>query len=381
MKRFKATAIGVLLALVASGVYWSLPYLANPVQTGTPLPYVLRANYALEAREAEKSSILIVGDRQGVKLASFMDALVEATKEKLGEPLRVYNWARKGEGLHRTLAKIKFLKRLPDVIVYHGGSEEFFEQRVRSQSYRAILNNFKAHQDPEKRSWIKRWPQLSKFVYTPHSRLPLGQSYSPWDKTRPHHQNQKMMELTYLTYSAEYRELIAGLKRLQANVVVIPPAHNLDLAPRAVCQNATSPQTQSILTGIGEQIRQGRAPAAVSNLQKILPQMHGHAQAYYLLGQGLKRMGHFKDAKSVLYRAMLYDCWPFRGNMIFNRIQVQIAEKNQFEIIDFNRLVNRQFNAVDSSASLFTDDIYPQDVFYRQVISELTVKVKKILNI
>ena len=189
------------------------------------------------------------------------------------------------------------------------------------------------------------------------------------------------MELTYLTYSAEYRELMEVLKGRRAKVVVIPPAHNLDVAPRTVCQNATSPQLQSTLTGIEEQIRRGRAPAAVENLQKILPKTRGHARAYYLLGQGLKRMGHFKDAKSVLYRAMLYDCWPFRGNMIFNRIQVQIAEKNQFEIIDFNRLVNRQYGQESSSPSLFADDIFPQDIFYRKVVSELAGKVKKLLNI
>ena len=142
------------------------------------LPYVLRANYTLEAQKAEKSSILIVGDRLGVKLASFMDTLVEETKENLGEPLRVYNWARKGEGLHRTLAKMKFLKRLPDVIVYHGGSEEFFEQRARTTSYRAILNNYKAHQDPAKRAWIKRWSRFQNL-----STLPTHASL--WDRLIP----------------------------------------------------------------------------------------------------------------------------------------------------------------------------------------------------
>ncbi len=381
MKILRPIALLSFLALLMGGLYWPLSRLSNPVQTGTPLPYVLRANYAGEARRAEKSNILLVGDRLGAKLAPFLDALVRETQGRLAEPLTVYNWAREGEGLHRTLAKIKSLRRMPEVIIYHGGSQEFFEQRLMPQFYPAILSNYQAHQNPKNRELIKSWGQLSKFIYTPHPRVQLKQTYSPLSKARPHQQNQRMMELTYLTFSAEYREFVEGLKRRRAKVIVIPPAHNLDVAPRATCQNSSTGEQRERIEAIVEHIRGGRAPAAIPQLQDILSRSHGNALAYYWLGQALKHTGHFKDAKSLLYRAMLFDCWPFRGNMIFNRIQTQLAEQGQFQVIDFNRLVNRKFGQRDSSQTLFADDIFPRDIFYRQLVQGLIKKVENILKI
>jgi hypothetical protein len=61
--------------------------------------------------------------------------------------LKVKILAEKGEGLHRTLHRLKMLKALPPIIIYHGGSEELFEKSFLSSEYSAIMENIKIYED------------------------------------------------------------------------------------------------------------------------------------------------------------------------------------------------------------------------------------------
>ncbi len=373
MKKLKSL---ILISLATGGTYLTLPYLNNPVEQ-VPKPYILNVEYSSETHKAEKSNILITGDRLGANLTQYIDSLIDRTRDKLEKPLKVYNWARRGEGLHRTLAKVKSLKRLPEIIIYHGGTEEFFEKRLEPKYQKIILKNYQRHQNKKLHSLILTFPFLSKLIYQPYPHTIITGEYRPLEKTLSSQDRQKIMELTYLTYTAEYREFTEFLRERDANLIVIAPPHNLDITPKSICQNATNPRLEAQLKTISNMIEKGQTKSAIPELQKILKKNLGNAQVYYLLGQALKKIGLFKDAKSLLYRAQTFDCHPFRGNMVFNRIQIQIAEKNEFDIIDFNKLVNTQFG----QNVLFIDDIFPQNIFYDQLINKLTQKIEDILKI
>ena len=376
MRKLKLLAFLFSAALVG-GAYWLLPRLATPVEV-LPLPYILKVDYSSQAQEAQKSNILIVGDQLGVKLGSWSDKIVRQTQEGLENPLKVYVWAEKGEGLHRTLAKIKSLKKMPEIIIYHGGSQEFFEKRLDPQFEQIMLKNFRRHQNKWFHSAMFLFPFLSQLIYQPYSRVVLSHEYHLLKQRPSARQRQKIKELGYLTYSAEYREFIRFLRERKASLIVVTPPHRLDLPPGKDCfDHFMKTQLKDELEEIARRVEGGKGKSAISRLQVLLKENVYHAQIYYLLGQALVQIGKYRDAKSFFYRARALDCQLAQGNMIFNRIQVQIAEKNEFEIVDFNRLVNSRYGR----EKLFQNDFFPQEIYYDRLISELVLRVKEILNL
>jgi tetratricopeptide (TPR) repeat protein len=107
-------------------------------------------------------------------------------------------------------------------------------------------------------------------------------------------------------------------------------------------------------------------------LQKLGQKAIGNAKTYYLLGQSLKQLGLFKDAKVILYKAQAYDCSLWRGNIIFNKVLITEAERNAIDVIDFNAIVNSNFG----KNILFEDEIFPQAIYYEELTKEIIKKVK-----
>ena len=73
-----------------------------------PLPYIIAPEKNIPA-EIEKAHILIMGDQLAGKLAEYTDAIIDHLSANQKTPLRLFNWARPGESLARTLQKIKSL--------------------------------------------------------------------------------------------------------------------------------------------------------------------------------------------------------------------------------------------------------------------------------
>ena len=78
----------------------------------------------------------------GHNLNAYLPSLIKDISSNLAEVIKVFNWSRKNEGMHRTLSKIKSLKNLPEIIIYHGGSEEFFEKTFFIKDKKTILAIF-----------------------------------------------------------------------------------------------------------------------------------------------------------------------------------------------------------------------------------------------
>ena len=374
MKKIKSL-FWPLFALFLIVAFFLYPYIKNPTELN-PKPYIVEVDYTAESHEAEKSNILLIGDRMAVHLFQFLDSIIENSRNKLKAPLKIHNWAKEGEGLHRTLSKVKSLEKFPDVIIYHGSTEEFFEKRFELEYRHEVIKNFQRRYNEKIHSLLLSFPFLAKFIYAPYQHTIVSREYNALEKYSSE-QAQKIMETTYFIYTSEYRELVQFLTGKGVHLIVIPPPHNLDLAPKYICQSSLYPALSARLKEIVAAKEEGKIKAQIPQLKKLLKENVANAQIYYLLGQALKEQGSFRDAKSLLYRAQAFDCKLFRGNMIFNRIQMQIAERNKVGVIDFNKMVNNEFG----KGQIFIDDIFPVDDFYNQLVKELGRMVQNILKI
>ena len=113
MKKF------LLISLIISiifGLKVYKKYEKNPVNI-TPYPFHIVEDYKKQIPIVERASVVIVGDQMGHNLNTYLPSLIKDISSNLAEVIKVFNWSRKNEGMHRTLSKIKSLKNLPEIII------------------------------------------------------------------------------------------------------------------------------------------------------------------------------------------------------------------------------------------------------------------------
>ena len=112
LKKLILSVLSVFLLLIIS--YFGLRYKNNRSQI-KPYPYVF--SNQLPNDYDENAPILIIGDRQATRLASFSKLMAHKVSEQLSKPIKITSLATKGEGIHRTLQGLKQLDRLPLVTI------------------------------------------------------------------------------------------------------------------------------------------------------------------------------------------------------------------------------------------------------------------------
>ena len=338
----------------------------------TPHPYRFESFEPAGKDEAAVSDILILGDRMGERLSYY----TPSWEEKRG--WKVYNWSESGEGLHRVLNKLRHLSRLPPVVIYHGGVDEFYEKKFHpGKDYQKIRQNLIIHQKNKKTLWAKQFPRLTAFFLYPSSgttalpenpRLNID-DYKAFEK-------QRQMELVYHFYKLEFQELSFLFKGKESVLIVIPPPLNLDRVPGRVCDNAATRIGTVRQKQLKELLDRGELARAATLSDGLVRDFPGNALSFYLRGQSYKRMGQLRKAKASLYRAGLYDCDTSRGSIIFNKIMLTLAEKQNLTIVDFNSIVNNNFG----EEKLFIEDLYPKKAYYQQLIGVVEKEVERILK-
>ena len=82
-------------------------------------------------------------------------------------------------------------------------------------------------------------------------------------------------------------------------------------------------------------------------------------------------------ARESFQKATVFDCANWRGNAVYNSIMKSAAKKRQVTLIDFDQYMASSL----SKDGLFIDDLFPQNVFYQSMISELKESLNKILSV
>lgn len=350
----------------------------------TPYPYAFTRSWeesfvtkrAEEIKAAQNAKILIMGDRMARSLVPYEKTLQETFGDSLKNPPSIYNWAEENEGLFRTLFKLKTLSRLPPIIIYFGASSELFERRFDVSDKKKILANFKQYDDEEIISLIITFPWLSRYFYKKMNYVEVGNPV-PYTNHLPSTQKLEEKELGFKLFEYELHELASFVKDRKSHLVFITTPINLEVEPKEICTHATNPDLIGLQQEINSKLKEGLHKEVYPQVMELASETYGNAMTYYLLGKSALGLGELKTARDALLKASVYDCANWRGNAVYNAIIRKEAKKNLFNVVDFEQ----SMNAGLSSEGLFLDAIYPQGLFYQNMIKELGDILKKVLSV
>ena len=337
-----------------------------------PFPYVV-SPYNLNNDSISNAQILIVGDRFGVKLNTYLKYLNKLITETINTRLSFYNLSKNHEGIHRSIAKIKSLKKIPPLVIYHGGSEEFYEKKFLIRDYDKILSNIKKYENDLFLSTLMLFPILSKFTYTPNTFIQL-----PSNKIIKHSfkypDNFQLLrfELVYKLYELELEQFISEVKNRGSNLIFIIPPINLNSPPKKICKQSTTYQIQQEQNKVESLIKEKRYKEALIKIEKLKDPNRPNARTIYLNGQIFYEQGYFSQAKVLFEKATAYDCNDERHNYIFNVILKKIATKHNIPHINFHEIVNDFLG----HNTLFVDKFFPQTIYYYKLIEKLNSKIQ-----
>ncbi len=363
----------IFLLLPISIVFFIIyKYKTVPTQV-IPYPYLLQTEDNIPKKAIGQAHVLIVGDRMGKALERFTPELITNLSKDLKEPIKVFNWSENREGLHRTLAKLKSLKKIPPIIIYHGASEEFYEKKFNIENRKIILENFKKFNNDKISSAIMTFPLLSKFIYTPPSYQKLTHLPKKDPSDYDAFKKQIRMELTYKIYELEINEMIDYTRSKDSNLIIITTPINLTVKPKEVCENSSSKTIEDIQKVFFKKIKEEQFKAIYAQVKNLSIESIGNAMSQYLYGIVALKLHKYDEAKKALIKAEAFDCKRWRSSHIFNNIVTARAKRNSINLIDFNHMVNLNLGR----DILFQDEIYPQHLYYQQLFNLLEAKIRK----
>lgn len=372
MKNFFRAAI---LAIILFGAYGLYRVMERPI-TLYPYPYIIKNTSYNDKEQAENSNILIIGDRMAQELEKIKPSLLKELSKDFSTDLIIYNWAEENEGLHRTLDKLSSLKKYPQIIIYQGGSREFYEEKFNLNQNIEFEKNLAKYRDPSTISLIQAYPFFSKFIYSFKNLTQLGPDIKRAQGEKPAEEIQKIFEMGYKIFDLEMDQLVKMAKEKNFSLFLVTTPLNLKIAPKEICSNASSETLDKEQMEISNLLKQGKSKEAFERISLLGNSIQGNARNYYLLGMALENMGNFKDAALALNEGSVFDCHPWRSNIVFNNIiRTKINEKNIY-MIDFDKIVNQNFGIRD----LFQDEIYPKKEFYDLLGSEMAPMIGQIFK-
>lgn len=303
----------------------------------------------------------------GSELNPYTQSIVDKVRKNITSPIKVYNWSRNNEGLHRTLAKLKSLKKMPLIVIYHGGSQEFNEKKFEIEDYQEIKNNLKKSKDQNLNILLLKYPWISRFVFRLSNYQKLG-DYKEDLREFKAFQKQKQMEIGYLLFKHELNDLIYTVYSKDSHLFLLTTPLNLDIAPRETCQNATNQDFNLELDQIEKDFSEGKNKVAYSKLKILKDNSIGNARASYLFGKISLSMRRVKEGKKALNMATAWDCSTWRSSLVFNNIIKNSGYENKIPVIDFNEMINLKYIEEEN----FDDEIFPKEDFYHDLVSTLS---------
>lgn len=357
----------LILAAIIVGIGWMASRWFTQPALIAPLPYKIEVKYGTEVDMAEAAHVLIVGDKLGYSLDRYSKKLTDRLSVKLKEPLRIYNWAKKNEGLNRTLHKIKSLKKFPPFILYLGSSEEFFEERFYIKDHKKILKNVKKFKEENIASLLYTFPQASRFIYSPVKFFILKDDplYDPGDFTS--NVQQIKMEVIFNLFDVELEEMISLIKEKGSYLVLSTAPVNLIKNPTYVCANTSTNSIESYQRVMQKRLDKGEHKTSLREIKKLSETTIGNAASFHLLGQAALGSGKIEMARDAFTKASAFDCGNKSSHPVFNSIIKKKVSYQGVKLIDFDNIVNRHLG----SNELFLDDHYPQSIYYDHYIDEI----------
>jgi hypothetical protein len=366
----------ILFFLTVTAIVSGLGYLYKNNETRVyPLPYSVAKGAYPTDNIAEDADVLIIGDQLGVEFNSQVQKLVENLSEKLQKPLSIYNLAAEGEGIHRTMAKIKSMAKLPPIIIYMGGSSEFYEDLYPNDLKKYKLN-YKIFKNDYAQTAVMLFPILSRFIYVPDKVKQLGEKIEA-AKNRNDRHFQFVAQSTFYFYQEQLMDLIDYMIDKGSTPIIVTHPVNYEAKVNKVCDNAVTDDITIEQVDIAKMIESNKVKEAYNRTLILDGISVGNAQTKYLLGISQITLGKIKKAKSNLTLAKALDCAPKGAHPVINQIQRKVIRERALENIDFDKMVNLDLG----KEVLFIDGVSPQFIYWERLENEMTNKLKRILDL
>ncbi len=360
-KLIKIIYLSLILLIALPAAYLGFRYTKNTTQL-YPYPYKMKAILLEEIKQAEAADIILIGDSSTTLLNDSLKGVLDEVTSYLKRSPVVYDWGRPSETMAQTLQKLKSLKKLPTLLIYHGGRDPLMNQKLSLKDFNIVKKNLEITHDETLMTLIMAYPPLSRLIYSPVSKVNI-ETMGAYPPELPPVAVLQIMELNYKLYQMEATELFTYLKEKDAKLWVIPQALNLTLPPKRVCENTITLEQDNTLKEVKKLEEEGRIKEAFNMANELIKTAKGNSKAYFIIGHLLLKMANFPEARKAFYQAMIYDCGLTRSNPIFLKILMEEAEKRQFKVIDFNRLVT---NALGRNI-LFISERDPQPLYYQRL--------------
>ncbi|MCR9204369.1 MAG: hypothetical protein NXH75_07325 [Halobacteriovoraceae bacterium] len=374
-KTLRILTYSILAIIVAAGGYLAYRFTSNP-QTIYPYPYETIKIPPQEVKQASDADVIILGDSAGTYLADYMPRFISETQKQIRKPLIVYNWSRQGENLAHVLAKVKSLKRMPLLFIYHGGLDELTRRRFDRTNILTLFKNIKLTKDESFLTTIYSAPIASKLLYWPMDRVELGPSSPTYPLDMESTVVIKYLEALYSVFKWEATELTDYLKLNDAQVWFVPQAYNLTERPVRVCEATINLEVEKALDQANAFIKKKKTKDALKIIKAVLLENKSHALALHTMGNLLVSQGQYQDAKRAYFQSMIYDCGMTRANPILLKILMEQFEKKEFKIIDFNRMVT----SFVGRNILFEGPRKPQSIYYERLIDKMIFNFRKLIK-
>ena len=349
-------------------------YTSN-ISSLVPYPYILPK---IEKTD-DYAPILIIGDRLAFKLSSFQKYMSSRISENLSKNVKIITLATKGEGLHRTLQKVRALKKTPLITIYLGGSEETNEQRFYSDSIPKVLKNFKYFSDDRLQTLMMIYPTTSRLIYENIRYKKLAAIIQKDTNEYSDQMIQKRNVIHFKMYEQELNELFGYLKDKGSYVFALTQPLNYNSPPKKSCEGSLDKITEGRLEEVVSLIRKQDYKKAYSITKDLVLIANSNAKILYIHGQVASNLGLTNESENYLERSIAFDCSQWRGSPIYNNILSKSAYKNEVVLFDFDKYLKKEKDKSDNI--VFSDDVLPQNLYFEKVVNILSARIKKMLKL
>jgi hypothetical protein len=360
--------------ILAAAGFLGYKYQTNPT-TIVPYPYLL--DQKQYGKNTDDAPILIIGDRMGFRLGQFAQVLSERISADLSKPIKVATLATKGEGIHRTLARVKNMGKLPLFMIYLGGSQETHESKFSTGDMKNILFNFKLYEDEKVQTALMLLPEISRFIYKNINHQKMSEKIQE-DKTKyDDYIRQKRNEIEFKLYGYHLNELFSYAREHNSIMLAISPPVNIDIPPKASCAYSIDESNMEKLNQVLDHVREEDFKSAYNISRELTLMAPSNAKVHFIHGKICKQLGKNKEAKRALRYASAFDCKSWRSTPVFNAILKRMARQNEILFFDFDKYLMDNWR----KNITFEDEIYPQNFYMEKMVTIIAGRIKKMLKL
>jgi hypothetical protein len=360
----------LLIILLLGGGYIAFEWNSRVTRV-IPIPYDVKL-----PKIKREAPVVIIGDRLGKRLAQFREVLIDVISKNLDSKIKIQDLTGEGDGIHRSLAKLKSMDSPPLLVIYIGGSQEWYESKYRLRDIDSINSNFARYENPWVQTLIKVVPDLSKFLYSKAKIYHLGNQIKTKSVAVTADKRLASNTLEYKIYRYELQNLFEYLTANEIKFVGVTQPLNLDIPPKINCPGSFLTQGISP-TQVEQSINSGDFKTAVTMAKDMVMTSPSYALSYYTLGKAYYAQESFKDAFNNMQTALAYDCKNWRGNPIYNILLKSVASAYHFNVFDFQKFIYDYWGKNE----LFMDEIFPQDIYWEHLTKIVGTKARTLLKL